>query len=63
MNFSFDFKKILDTKIESELIKNKKAKPLVALAKKYGIEGTEIMTFIADLATVAQQMQQEENSK
>lgn len=63
MNFSFDFKKILDTKIESELLKNKKSRPLVMLAKKYGIEGTEIMSFIADLATVAQQMQQEEASE
>ena len=60
MNFSFDFNKILNAKIESELLKNKQARPLVALAKKYGIEGMQIMSFIADLATVAQQLQQEE---
>lgn len=60
MNFSFDFNKILGNRIEAELLKNKKAKPLVLMLKKYGIEGVRAMEFIADLATVAQQMQQEE---
>lgn len=63
MNFMFDFKGILDKKIESEMLKNKQVRPLVKLAQKYGIKGMQIMSFIADLATAAQelaQIQQEE---
>ena len=58
MNIFFDYAKILNAKIESELAKNKQMKPLVELAKKYGIEGANIISFVADLATVAQQLQQ-----
>lgn len=63
MNFFFDHKKIMNAKIEQELLKNERSRPLVELAKKYGIEGLRIMEFMADLATVAQQMQQEEASE
>lgn len=57
MNINFDFNRILGNRIESELLKNNKAKPLVLMLKKYDIEGVRAMEFIADLATVVQQMQ------
>lgn len=66
MNFFFSCKELLDSKIENELLKNEKSRPVVELAKKYGIRGMQIMSFIADLATVAQQMgqmQQKEGSE
>ena len=63
MSLKFDFNAILGNKIEVELLKNKKARPLVLMLKKYGIEGLRAMEFIADLATVAQQMQQKEGGE
>lgn len=63
MDISYDFTKMLDAKIESELLKEKKSRPLIQLAMKYGIRGIKLLEFITELATVSQQLQEEENGK
>lgn len=62
-DFFLDVKKLLDMKVEQGLLKQEKTKPLVLMLKKYGIEGMQAISFIADLATVVQQMQQGEGQK
>ena len=62
-DLSFDFKWLLDATMESTLLKNKQLRPIVILLKKYNITGLQAVSFLAEFATVCQQLPKKEDSE
>ena len=50
MDFKFDMSAILDAKLNAELSKDKEIRPVLAVLKKYGIQGWTALSFLRDMA-------------
>lgn len=56
MKIEFDFKKIINEKINSEMMKEKESAPIVKLLNKYGIYGVDAMAFIMEMGEVVKEI-------
>ena len=60
-NITIDIAGMLDTAVEGTLMQNEETRPIADLLKRYGIVGLKAVSFIAELGTVVQLMEQAEN--
>lgn len=56
MKIEFDFKKIINEKINSEMMKEKEAAPIVKVLNKHGIYGVDAMAFIMELGEAVKEI-------
>ncbi len=55
MDFTIDFKAILNAKINGELLKEEELKPVIRVCNKYGIHGMDAVAFISELSIAVEQ--------
>lgn len=62
MNINFDFNSYFQQRINQQLKNDEKMNIFVELANKYGIFGTDVIEFVADIMTVLQQFKKDESN-
>ena len=62
-DFKLDFKALINTMANEELLKQKEVAPVVKVCNKYGIFGTDFVQFIIELGEAAQQCNLEKDGE